>query len=482
LSLEKLALQYEKLNTRISKQYYYQYAGLAYDRDLMKKLAQQLCVISKEFLTKYSEPRRMYLASVETIADAERLEVDLDFHDQRMEKIATGRYRIADKKVNWGNWRQFNSQTEDHKKRKTVFDEFVSKASSISKFVDKRMGIAKEIYQRYNLTPLESYLELEQLNYSELLNLLQKLGDEAKETFLAATNYFAPEVLRKDIVEYYDDFYTWRGRIFKPLNRYFEGKDPMVEIRKILRGIGFDPTKIKVDDKDRPNKSPSASCWGIQIPKDVRILYRKVTPYSDFTMLFHEFGHGIHGRSANPDDSVWKRYIIPRSVAETFSILIESIVGDPVFLSDGLKLPSKAVNEILDRVRFMNLAFLTFYAANSIMKLEFWKENYTIEEAADRWQELTKRFFIETPGYYWVLHHVMPNYDLYSPSYMVASVRVSTIKDHLKSEYGEAWWRSKDAGGFIKNLAETRGEFKVKAWKLNPERYLNEQKSLSFLN
>jgi len=482
LSLDELALQYEKLNTRISKQYYNQYAGLTYDRDLMKKLSQQLVGISKDFLTKYSEPRSMYLASVWTIADAERLEVDLDFHDQRMEKISTTRYSIADKKVNWGNWRQFNSQTDDPKKRKEVFDEFVSKAPSISNFVDKRVSVAKEVYQRYGLTPLESYLELEQLSYQELLNLLQKLGDEAKETFLAAAKYFANEVLRKEVVEYYDDFYTWRGRIFKPLNRYFEGKNPLVGIRNVLRGMRFDPAKIKVDDKDRLNKSPSASCWGIQIPNDVRILYRKVTPYSDFTMLFHEFGHGIHGRSANPDDSVWKRYIIPRSVAETFSILIESIVGNPVFLLDDLKLEGKAVTEILDRVRFMNLAFLTFYAANSIMKLELWKKNYTIEEAADRWQELTKRFFIETPGYYWLLHHVMPNYDLYSPSYMVAAVRVSTIKDYIAREYGEAWWRSKDAGEFIKSLAETRGEFEVKAWKLSPDKYASEQKSLSFLN
>jgi hypothetical protein len=146
-----------------------------------------------------------------------------------------------------------------------------------------------------------------------------------------------------------------------------------------------------------------------------------------------------------------------------------------------LKLEEESVKEITDRVRFMNLAFLTFYAANSIMKMEFWKNNYTVEQAAERWQELTKHFFIETPGNYWILHHIMPNYDTYSPSYVIAAVRVATIKEKLVKDYGEAWWRNPEAGEFIRQLAQTRGEFDIKAWKLDPDTYLSEQKSLSFL-
>jgi len=481
LSLEKLASRYEKLSSQLSEQYHNQYAGLTYDREFMKKLAQQLTEVSKEFLERFTQPRSMYLASIETIADAERLEVELDFHDQRMEKISTEKHSVGGKKVNWGDWRQFNSQTDDAEKRKEVFDEFIAKAPTIAHLVEKRMSISKEIYKEYGLTPLDSYLELEQITYDELYNLLKKLGEGAKQTFLAAAEHFAPQVLRKTTVEYYDDFYTWRGRIYKPLNKYFEGKNPLNEVKQCLMNLRFDPSTIKVDAEDRPNKSPSASCWGIQVPNDVRILYRKVSPFTDFSSLFHEFGHGIHGKSANPEDSVWKRYIVPMSVAETFSMLIESVAENPLFLLQDLKLKEEAVKEITDRVRFMNLAFLTFYAANSIMKMEFWKNNYTVEQAAERWQELTKQFFIETPGNYWILHHIMPNYDMYSPSYVIAAVRVATIKEKLVQDYGEAWWRNPEAGEFIRQLAQTRGEFDIKAWKLNPDTYLSEQKSLSFL-
>ncbi|MCK4436031.1 hypothetical protein KAU87_04385, partial [Candidatus Bathyarchaeota archaeon] len=167
--LAELASKFEKLSSQISEQYYRQYAGLTYDRELMKKLAQQLTKVSKEFLKEFTDPRSMYLAAVETIAEAERLEVELDFHDQRMEKISSEKYLINGKKVNWGNWRQFNSQMDDSQKRKEVFDEFIAKAPKIVHLVEKRMNISREVYRRYNLTPLESYLELEQVSYDDLL-------------------------------------------------------------------------------------------------------------------------------------------------------------------------------------------------------------------------------------------------------------------------------------------------------------------------
>jgi hypothetical protein len=337
------------------------------------------------------------------------------------------------------------------------------------------MGISREVYKRYGLTPLDAYLEYEQMTYRGLLSFLEKLGDGSRSHFLKATDHFAPEILHKSKTEYYDDFYTWRGRIYKPLDKILKDKNPLAAVEKVLTALGFNTSRIKVDAEDRPNKSPSASCWGINVPNDVRILYRKTSPFEDIGSVFHEFGHGIHGISADPRDTVWKRYIVPRSVAETFSILLEEITHDPLFLTQELKLEKTAVQEILDRVKFMNLAFLVFYAANSMMKTEFWKKKYTVEEAANRWQQLTKRFFIETPGYYWLLHHVMPDYDLYSPSYVIASVRVVTIKQKLEHEYGEPWWRNPQAGEYIRELAKTRGEFNIKQWKLDPGAYLKEQ-------
>lgn len=481
MALEEIASRFEKLVVQFSEQRYNQEAGLPYDKDLMKKLSKQITQVSLEFLENFVEPRSMYLASIGTIAIAEKLETELELYNQRMEKISTEKYRIAGRKVNWGNWRQFNSSTDDYVKRKEVFDDFIAKAPDIASLVKKRMDISNDVYGRYSLTPLDSYLEFEGMGYNELRDLLIRLGDGAKDAFLAAAEHFATEVLGKKKMEYYDDYYTWRGHIYKPLNKHFEKIDALNEVRTFLAAFGFNPSKIKVDAEDREKKSPSAFCFGIQIPNDVRVCFRKVSPFSDFGSVFHEFGHGIHGTSANPDDSVWKRYVVPTGVAETFSILIESMLDTPLFLKEELKLADSVINEIIDRRRFMELTFLTFYTANGIMKMEFWKKGYSIEEAAKRWQELTKRFFIEVPGNYWLLHHVMPAYDMYSPSYVIASMRVAAIRERLRQDYGEIWWKDSDAGNFVRDLAEMRGEFDVKEWKLDAESYLKETRTLSFL-
>jgi hypothetical protein len=475
LSLDQISSRYEKLTNQLTEQYYNQDAGLTYDRELMKKLSAELTGVSREFLANFTKPRTMYLDSISTIAQAERLDVELDFHDQRMEKISTDKYTLNDKRVNWGNWRQFNSQTDDSMKRKEVFDEFISKAPLVAHLVEKRMAISREVYKRYGLTPLDAYLESEDMAYKELIKLLEKLGDGARKYFLNAAEQYAPEILHKPKVEYYDDFYTWRGRIYKPLDKILKDKDPLAAVQKILTNLGFNISRINVDAEDRPNKTPSAVCYEINVPNDVRILFRRTSPFEDVGSVFHEFGHGIHAANSDPKDTVWKRYIVPRSVAETFSTLMENITYDPLFLEQELKLEKSAIRDILNRVKFMDLAFLTFYAANSIMKTEFWKNNYDVEKAANRWQQLTKRFFIETPGYYWILHHVMPNFDLYSPSYVIASLRVATIKQKLASEFGETWWRSPQAGQYILELARTRGEFNIKEWKLDPNNYLKEQ-------
>ena len=480
-SLSELMPRYENLLVQLSEQRYNQKAGLPFSKELMKQLSEQLTEICRDFLSNFSDPRSMYLESISTIATARRLEVELEFEDTRMAKISTDKYSVAGRKLNWGSWRQFNSTTEDFNRRKEVFDDFISKAPSIAFLVEKRMAVSRDVYAEYGMTPLDSYLEFEQMTYDELHGFLMQLGDGARESFLKAAEHYAPEILGKRKVEYFDDYYAWNGRIFRPLSKYFEGTSPLEKVRTFLSAWGFDAARIKVDDEDREKKSPSAFCFGIHIPNDVRVVYRKVSPFSDFGSVFHEFGHGIHGTSANPNDPVWKRYIVSRSVAETFSTLNESMLDTPEFLEEDLQLQPEAVTEILDRRRFMGLAFLTFYAANSVMKMEFWRNRYNAEQAARRWQELTKRFFIEVPGYYWVLHHIMPNYDMYSPSYVIAAVRVQSIRKRLAEEFGGKWWGSREAGAYVKTLAETRGEFNVQAWPLNPDDFLEEAKSISFL-
>lgn len=481
-SVEDLGVEFEKFIVQLREQRYNLTAGLSYDKNLMESVSETLVGLSSEFLNTYEEPRSFYLDSIDNIAKARKLPLSLEIYEKRIALISTKDFQIRDKPVNWGSWRQFNAQSSDPKDRKQIFDDFINKIPELTPLIIKRFNISRQIYSLYESSPLEAYLEKEFLSFDNLRDLIFALGDGARKPFLVAADHYAPEILGKETFEYFDDFYVARALIYSPLNKYFEKKNPLKVVESILTnwGFGSDFAQIKVDSENREKKSPSAFCFGVKVPDDVRVVYKNVSPFSDFTSVFHEFGHAIHGTSGNPDDPYWKRNLVPMSVAETFSIFLEMLLQYPLFLQEELGLSEEVTQEVIDRRHFMNLFFLVFYSANSLMKLEYWKREYSPEQASARFQELTKRFFWEVPGEYWLLHHIMPDYDLYAPSYLLASIRVKEWITQMIDEYGDEFWKNKQAGAVFRDLAATRGEFDLSVWDMDPKLYLEEQSVFSF--
>jgi hypothetical protein len=69
------------------------------------------------------------------------------------------------------------------------------------------------------------------------------------------------------------------------------------------------------------------------------------------------------------------------------------------------------------------------------------------------YSDLTERFLgIRYPGAYWKLHHVMPDYFLYSPSYLIAAVRALELRNALVAKFGEAYWRERESGRAVLEL------------------------------
>jgi hypothetical protein len=122
----------------------------------------------------------------------------------------------------------------------------------------------------------------------------------------------------------------------------------------------------------------------------------------------------------------------------------------------------------------MELFFLTFYAANSLTKIEFWEHKLTMEQADERYAQYSKDFMgMDVPGKYWQLHHVMPDADLYSPSYMIAAVRAVELCKRIRGRFGEKWWNDKKAGKYLRDLVAPGGEIDLQSFsKLDANVYL----------
>ena len=243
--------------------------------------------------------------------------------------------------------------------------------------------------------------------------------------------------------------------------------------------MDFDPGKIIFDTEDRKNKYPSPICFFVRIPDDIRILYKRESPIFDFQACFHETGHAIHASSLDANKEYWNKYRISMGIAEIFSTFLERLTKNSRYI-ESLFGPTKInkiiIDKLIARTHFMELFFVTFYAANSLMKLEYWKQDLSISQACDVYSRLIEEYTgFEVPGEYWLLHHILPESIMYVPSYLLAAVRASELDRYLKNRFGDTWWREKESGRNLREIMKPGAEIDLSIFsRLDSRLFLNE--------
>ena len=459
MELDQWALLDEQIYVCESNERYLQYAGLRHSEKAIARIAELKAQSASLFLDSFSEPRELYLASLENIADSAAKDLELEFYKKRNQEIVSSEQKWAGSPVNWSTWRQFNSSSKSSvTARKQVFDEFISKTRHIAPVIEQRFNVIRKSYKsdsKGKVSPLAAYLETERISFSELDRFVKMLGLRARKPFQDALHSISTDVLRRQ-PDYYDDFYFFRNVVFADFEKNFSGVSPVDQVRKTLEFLGFDLSAIKIDAKDRKNKYPSPICFFVKIPSDVRVLYKSESAYFDLQGCFHEMGHAVHATSIGASLPYSDRYHIPMGIAEIFSIFLERLCKDRNYLSSVLGIRNqKVLDKLEERNRFMELFFLTFYSANSLMKAEFWKTELDADLASDLYGRLIKYYTgLEMPGEYWMLHHILPDAVMYVPSYLLAAVRAAELEKAIKGRYGEKWWESKESGAYLREIMQ----------------------------
>jgi hypothetical protein len=299
----------EIIYTSQTDEEYKQYAGLDYKKEIVEQLAEMKIINSKIFIDFFSHPRAVLLGAIEDIAYSKTKKLELELHNMRNEKVSSSRYKFNSSPVNWSTWRQFNSHEKEPTKRKELFDEFIVKTKDIALIIEKRFLSIRQIYEEYDaskskikginntkLDPVSAYLEQENISYEKLIEFIKSMGQRAKKPFKDALADVGKTILGKE-PEYYDDFYLFRNKIYSDIDGNFLSIDPIIEVQKTLTAMEFDLSKIHFDIEDRRNKYPSPICFFVSIPNDIRILYKKESPYFDLQSCFHETGHAMHASS-----------------------------------------------------------------------------------------------------------------------------------------------------------------------------------------
>lgn len=468
-----------------------QYSGFKYSEKLIEHLAQMKIKNSTIFVDFFSHPRPLFLGAVEDIAYSKTKSLELELHNARNTKIVSSKHMFRGFPVNWSTWRQFNSLEKAPKNRKEVFDEFIEKTKHIAPIIENRFSTINHVYQENaignrgdgsehhdRLDPVSAYLENENISYEKLVEFVKSMGQRAKKPFKDALSDMGKEILGKE-PEYYDDFYYFRNKAYSDIDGNFLKTEPLGEVKRILTNMEFDLSRIDFDTEDRKDKYPSPICFFVKIPDDIRVLYKKESPYFDLQACFHETGHAMHASSIDATSEYWDKYRIPMGMAETFSIFLERLTKNNRYLSSSLSNSIKDQNnldKLTSRNRFMELFFVTFYAANSLMKLEYWKESLSLDKASEIYARLMKEYTgFEIPGEYWLLHHILPESIMYVPSYLLAAVRASELDIHIGNKHGEKWWTEKDAGKDLREIMKHGAKMDLSVFsKLNSSIFLQE--------
>ncbi|MDR7585022.1 MAG: M3 family metallopeptidase [Armatimonadota bacterium] len=451
LTIEEFQTRLEGLEVELNRETCRQYAGWPYDEARMEALSRQIEALARDALAALPPeafPRPLHFAALRAAAASTYTRLDNEIYRLRSEAVQVAE---GDEVVTLSTWRRFNHRhARDRARRRRVFDGLLEQARVLTPLLAERMALSRRVFAPLGLTPLDVYLEEEGVDAATLRGLVERTARAAYPAFRAELDAFAAELLGGP-AEYYDDFYVFGHVIYAPVDPAVAALDVPALVGEVCRRLGFDLARITVDAEPRPGKHASPVCFGVHIPHEVYVLYQRTSPTSDYTGYAHEMGHALHFASVDPARSYTDRYLIPASVAELFSTLLETLAVHPRFLVEEADLPPAVADDLARRERFLQLYFLTFYGANALFKLRYWTEQPDMDGADALYAALYRELVgLPMPGRYWQTHHVVALYDVYAPSYLIARVRTEELWAELVARFGPTWWREAAAGAFLR--------------------------------
>jgi len=306
----------------------------------------------------------------------------------------------------------------------------------------------------YGLDPLAIYLEVEKLDYDSIRRLLIRVGERAHDSLQIKADEYAGKIWGKESFDYYDDFYAFAGRIYQDLTWNTQSIVVKHNAIESFDRLGFDLSPQEIIRHGGSGMTFGPIAIPVRILMDIRVFIpNSGNPLRNYHSTLHEIGHGVHLNSIPIDTPYPERYGTRSSVMELFAMLFDSLLREPKYLKEQFRPSDGIISDLRDRQRFVYALFLAFFSARALTKLEFWKDNPSIEMASQKFEETTQSFYhLAFPGEYWLLDSTMTNRDLYLPSYIVAAVRVADLRARLRDYFQPEWWNSKKAGIYLHEL------------------------------
>ncbi|HLB46815.1 MAG TPA: hypothetical protein VJL59_07295 [Anaerolineales bacterium] len=431
----------------MNRELYAEGAGLPYDEAAIDRLSKEL---AEEYSRAVGDPDTRDLA-LDGLAEALDTSWELRLADAKDNVLADPAIAIDSEAATWRNWKRVERSSKNVRDLRHLLDTFVRKSSELMPIIEGRRAARSQLYRQHGTTPLEVFARRERVCPDQLYSLALRLGDTCREPFQVALADLAWHVFGREEIGAAELHALYLNRMYEPLAPLFNERQALADVSATLGRLGFATEHIALDIEDRPKKYPGAFCFPVQIPGDVRISVRPVSPHHLTDMLFHEFGHASHFSSIDPALSYADRYWIHASTHETFSTLFESLLGLPGYLTEAMGFSETEACRLAAFDRLKHLLTGTWLAAAGATVCDAWNGELAWPEIEQRFAAYVQRFtgIGISPGLA-RLDEFVSNVDPYPLGYVVAAVRVAHWLNHLETEFGARWWTAAGAGETIR--------------------------------
>ncbi|HLG17699.1 MAG TPA: hypothetical protein VJH03_24865 [Blastocatellia bacterium] len=237
----------------------------------------------------------------------------------------------------------------------------------------------------------------------------------------------------------------------------FPGTELLRTYEATMAGLGIragEQRNILIDSEPRPRKSSRAFCVPISIPDDVRLVLRAMGGQTDYQALLHEAGHAQHYGWTSPDLKPEFKYTGDYALTETYAFLFNHLITEREWLAESLGFRDS--ESFILSATLARLLTLRRYVAKLTYECELHKGG-DISQVRESYGELQT----EATGFRTSSAEFLFDIDdgFYSANYLRAWALEVAFADYLRTRFGKSWWRSRRAGGFLKELWETGERF-----------------------
>ncbi len=207
---------------------------------------------------------------------------------------------------------------------------------------------------------------------------------------------------------------------------------------------------IVLDISNDPSKNPDGICVGVEIPGKIFVLMKPVGGLIDVETLLHEMGHAFFLSHFDPELPVeYRRLYRSPAFDETFAFLFMDLLDNHSWLTGVAGMSAADASVLINLFRTKRLCLIRRHIGKFLAEKEFYEKG-DIKHSQPYCNHLNRATgFVYEPQAYLI----DMDSDFYALDYLNAWAAANVLRNFLEKNYGEAWFREPEAGGFLKKIA-----------------------------